>query len=103
MKTRLMRDRDSLSRPTRRWFAIVVLGAALCVPQISFAQSEEAPAESDPAPTSDADEAAPSEETPLPVSTPGSQAYDYKLRALEERVVNLKEKIFRTKTRLLLL
>jgi L-fucose mutarotase len=34
---------------------------------------------------------------------PGTRAYDHKLRALEERVVNLKEKIFRTKTRLLLL
>ncbi len=33
----------------------------------------------------------------------GGDAHDYKLRELEEKVVNLKEKVFRSKTRLLLL
>ena len=38
-----------------------------------------------------------------PVVTPGGDPYDVKIRELEEKVVGLKEKIFRTKTRLMLL
>ncbi len=34
---------------------------------------------------------------------PGSKRYDYRLRELEERIVGMKERIFKTKTRLLLL
>lgn len=40
---------------------------------------------------------------PAPPSTPGDAAHDYKLRELEEKVVDLKEKVFRSKTRLMLL
>lgn len=85
----------------------------LAVPAPSWAQetsedmapaSEPAPAEAEamepaaPPASSDA-----SEDAAAPASSPGQKAYDYKLRELEERVVSLKEKIFRTKTRLLLL
>ncbi len=40
---------------------------------------------------------------PVAPPTPAGQVHDYKLRELEEKVVNLKEKVFRSKTRLLLL
>ena len=40
---------------------------------------------------------------PAPAQTPGDAVHDYKLRELEEKVVDLKEKVFRSKTRLLLL
>ena len=54
--------------------------------------------------------AAPAAAPPAPADVPpaaappsSDQQYGFKVRELEERVVNLKEKIFRTKTRLLLL
>jgi len=43
-----------------------------------------------------------SDTPPAPPSN-GDVVHDYKLRELEEKVVNLKEKVFRSKTRLLLL
>lgn len=59
------------------------------------------PAGSDGAGATDA----PAATAPAGASPPltGGERYDIKLRELEERVVTLKEKIFRTKTRLLLL
>lgn len=47
--------------------------------------------------------APPPDDATGPVSTPGDAAHDYKLRELEEKVVDLKEKVFRSKTRLMLL
>lgn len=42
-------------------------------------------------------------DTPAAPPSNGDVVHDYKLRELEEKVVNLKEKVFRSKTRLLLL
>jgi len=42
-------------------------------------------------------------DTPPAPPSNGDVVHDYKLRELEEKVVNLKEKVFRSKTRLLLL
>jgi hypothetical protein len=95
---------------------ILALTFLLTVPAVSFAQeapesdaAATAPAESTaPAGSGDMQPAAPAaaaeaeSAAPAPAS-PGQKAYDHKLRELEERVVSLKEKIFRTKTRLLLL
>ena len=96
---------------------ILALTFLLTVPAVSFAQ--EAPESDDAAATAPAEGTAPASSgdmqpaapaaaaeaesaAPAPAS-PGQKAYDHKLRELEERVVSLKEKIFRTKTRLLLL
>ncbi len=55
------------------------------------------------APAAEAPAAEPPAAAPTVKATTGDQQYGFKVRELEERVVNLKEKIFRTKTRLLLL
>jgi hypothetical protein len=70
--------------------ALLVLGIS---PAVAVAQSG---AEAQPAP------AAEEEAVTMPPST-ASEQYDAQLRELEEKVVTLKEKIFRSKTRLLLL
>lgn len=78
----------------------------LIAPQVVFAQEAEPASEpqtEEAAPPEAAPETPPAPEAAPPGPEPGTQAYKHKLRALEERVVNLKEKIFRTKTRLLLL
>ena len=100
MKMRLMRDLES--RYARPMFAVVLVGFLIAS---SSALSQEAPGD-EAAPAAEAPAAeAPAAEAPAAPAEPepGTQAYKHKLRSLEERVVNLKEKIFRTKTRLLLL
>jgi len=88
----------------------LIAGIMLVIsPQVSVAQSENPPPAAGEAAAPSSPEIAPSAgtapATPAAENSPqpGTRAYDHKLRALEERVVNLKEKIFRTKTRLLLL
>ncbi|MBW1806873.1 MAG: dihydrolipoamide acetyltransferase [Deltaproteobacteria bacterium] len=73
---------------------------ALCLlPCSSFAQEEKAPPDDSAAkaPVPTATEAA----KPATDGAPSDEAYELKLRDLEERVNELKEKIFRTKARIL--
>jgi hypothetical protein len=109
LNTRLNRDRDSSRRDLRPVIVLIATGLLLGAPQLSAAQSEDPSPATESASPDAAPDVAPA---PSPASEsapaakpakPGTRAYDHKLRALEERVVNLKEKIFRTKTRLLLL
>ena len=97
------RPRWSVSR-TR---AAVVPGlAALALALALPAAAQAAPPESTPAEVSSPPDgtgtsaATPDGQDP---SMPSGDSHDYKLRELEEKVIGLKEKVFRSKTRLLLL
>lgn len=101
------------------WRPMAVCSLALCVmgtwsPSPFSSARAQAPAEgadAQPAdapgtPAAPAEGAAPAASEPAAVSVPpptSDEQYDIKLRELEEKVVSLKEKIFRSKTRLLLL
>ncbi len=85
-----------------RIFSYLILGLILVLcfsPCSSFAQEKEAPppdsAAEAPAPT------APEAAKPATEGAPSDEACELKLRNLEERVNELKEKIFRTKARIL--
>jgi hypothetical protein len=82
-----------------RIFSYLILGLVLVSPCSLIAQEKEAPppdsAAEAPAPT--ATETA----KPATEGAPSDEAYELKLRNLEERVNELKEKIFRTKARIL--
>ena len=95
MNTRLKRGPEGL----RCLLCSALAAVMLVLPQAALAQAADPTA----APETE-DTAAPAAAPAAPAAPePGTQAYKHKLRSLEERVVNLKEKIFRTKTRLLLL
>jgi hypothetical protein len=87
---------------------LVCHGALLCLmvmlmPGIAHAQAATDTTPAVPvAPTPPPADAANPSDTVAP-KVGGTESYDLKLRELEERVVGLKERIFRTKTRLLLL
>lgn len=74
------------------------LAIALLIPASALgADPEGLPAAPAPAPT-----APPAPEASAPAGAV-DEAYEFRLRELEEKVVNLKEKVFRSKTRLMLL
>lgn len=82
---------------------VAVLVTGLAGAQVYAAEEPKAPAEPAPPATKPAaDPATKPAAAPAALPRPVEQ-YDLKLRDLEERVVDLKEKIFRTKSRLLLL
>ncbi len=89
--------------------AMTLSGVALAstLSGVALAQpTEPAPVESTPATEAPTPGAAPASPTPpaaAPAGAVGGEHYDMKLRELEEKVVTLKEKIFRSKTRLMLL
>jgi len=89
-----------------RIFSYLILGLVLVSPCSLFAQEKEAPppdsAAEAPAPTA-TEAAKPATEGAKPATegAPSDEAYELKLRNLEERVNELKEKIFRTKARIL--
>lgn len=91
------------TEPTRRpaFPALVLCALFILVPAVAIGQDAPAP----PAAAESAPAADPSPGTTTAPSSPApvGESYDLKLRELEERVVGLKERIFRTKTRLLLL
>lgn len=97
----------------------LALGLAVLAPVVAWAAEPDPTATPAPAP---GPAPAPVETTPSPVPGPGvgplgspapadptaapaaaDEVHDFKLRELEEKVVTLKEKVFRSKTRLLLL
>ena len=103
----------------------VLVGLCLCVVTMGHAQAQEAETNDETSASSEGDapadgaeelppqpaadgQTAPdgssgSSESVVPIGVPGKDRYDLKLRELEEKVIGLKERIFRTKTRLLLL
>lgn len=81
-----------------RWRTLSPSFALLAAGLVTASASAAAPEPLPPGPP-----APPASNEPAPPSTPGDAAHDYKLRELEEKVVDLKEKVFRSKTRLMLL
>jgi len=84
----------------------VGLAAVLCVWATLALAQVAPPPEPDKAPPAPAEEAKPADAAapaaaPAPASEAKGEAYELKLRGLEERVNELKEKIFRTKARIL--
>mgnify|MGYP006902796007 CR=1 FL=1 len=93
-----------------------VVAAALAAPAVAFGQAGAPPAPAAkpapapaPAPTA-APAAAPAAKPAAPAAKPkaavarsGDAEYEARLRSIEEKVVGIKERIFQTKTRLLLL
>lgn len=109
------------TRPLR--LLVLALSVAALTPVVTLAaEPDPEPAATTPAPAATpAATPAPAPTTPTPAPGPGSgplgtrgndptsppaaadEVHDFKLRELEEKVVTLKEKVFRSKTRLLLL
>lgn len=90
--------------------ASVVLAAVIASPASAQTPPETAPPETAPPETAPPAATPPPAETKPPAATPPKRqvgvtapAYDIKLRELEEQVVGLKEKVFKSKTRLMLL
>lgn len=94
------RDRADDGRALLR-SALRTLGLVAASLAVALAPRSTAAAEPEPLPPGPP--APPASNEPAPPSTPGDAAHDYKLRELEEKVVDLKEKVFRSKTRLMLL
>ncbi len=90
---------------TPRAAALLALAALLTLPLVAPA----APPSGDAPPTTETpteppvEPAPPPSAPPVPAGTLDPNSIDIKLRELEERVVGLKEKVFKSKTRLLLL
>jgi len=88
---------------TKTFLLCALIGASLLLsPATAFAQEAEPPPATD-APADPSDTPPPALNAPPPKPGEMPPAYDIKLRELEENVVGLKEKIFKSKTRLLLL
>lgn len=92
--------------------ALLAGGILLMSPSIGFAQAAAPapaaaakPAAAAPAPAAAPAAAAPAKAAPAtkPLARSGDAEYEARLRAIEEKVVGIKERIFQTKTRLLLL
>ena len=82
--------------------AVAPLLAVLALALAPSAAARPAPAP-DPSATPDPGSPDAAAATPSDPNMPSGDAHDYKLRELEEKVIGLKEKVFRSKTRLLLL
>jgi hypothetical protein len=86
-------------RDIGRAWGIIALVAALLLPSLAAAQEGEKPADTGAESTTTTEKVAP--ETPAEVDDGGS--YELRVKELEEKVNDLKEKIFRSKSRLVLL
>ncbi|MFN0061517.1 MAG: dihydrolipoamide acetyltransferase [Myxococcaceae bacterium] len=100
MLGRLAKGTHALRTPV-----FIAIFSAVCV-STALAQTTSATPPPTPAPTADASPpaAAANAASPPPVdANTADEAFDTRVKTLEEQVVDLKEKIFRTKARLLLL
>ncbi|TNF25248.1 MAG: dihydrolipoamide acetyltransferase [Deltaproteobacteria bacterium] len=107
LETRLAPARSARSRGLGPWAVTALLlalsPAAAAQPAPPLPEAGPAPTDGTDTPTADPGTTDGAAAPTIDPAMPSGDPHDYKLRELEEKVIGLKEKVFRSKTRLLLL